>query len=469
MNTGLFIFDTKERELKEVCAKNGFEVQIYCCGPTVYRDAHVGNLRTFLLGDLITRTLSFSGVATNLIQNITDVGHMGEDFDGNEIGEDKMLAQSKTEAIDPFDIARKYEANFHQDLAGLNVIPAAKYPRASGTIELMLDLIANLITNNYAYVGSDGCVYFAAESFAGYGEISGNRLDSLKPGHRYEYVDDGAKKFHADWALWKAAGDRTQMIWDSPWGPGFPGWHIECSAMSLHFLEGNVDLHLGGIDLRFPHHENERAQSNAAAGYEVVENWVHGEHLLFEGRKMSKSARNVVLLSDVIAKGLDPLALRLCFLENRYRSQMDLTWDSLKAADATLDRWRSKYVNWLDDGDLDEKFLNDFTEGSLSDIQSDLDTPRALQQLRKLEKDELITGATKAACFEVMDRIYGLDISRGPVAKAELSRDLLELLEERKGARLAKDFAKSDELRDQMAKLGILVKDTPGGQEWDWI
>ena len=148
---------------------------------------------------------------------------------------------------------------------------------------------------------------------------------------------------------------------------------------------------------------------------------------------------------------------------------MDLTWDSLKAADATLDRWRSKYVNWLDDGDLDEKFLNDFTEGSLSDIQSDLDTPRALQQLRKLEKDELITGATKAACFEVMDRIYGLDISRGPAAKAELSKDLLELLEERKGARIAKDFAKSDELRDQMAKLGILVKDTPGGQEWDWI
>jgi cysteinyl-tRNA synthetase len=469
MNTGLFIFDTKERELKEVCAKNGFEVQIYCCGPTVYRDAHVGNLRTFLLGDLITRTLAFSGVAANLIQNITDVGHMGEDFDGNEIGEDKMLAQSKTEAIDPFDIARKYEASFHKDLAGLNVIPAAKYPRASETIELMLDLIANLIASNYAYVGSDGCVYFAAESFAGYGEISGNRLDSLKPGHRYEYVDDGAKKFHADWALWKAAGDRTQMIWDSPWGPGFPGWHIECSAMSLHFLEGNVDLHLGGIDLRFPHHENERAQSNAAAGYEVVENWVHGEHLLFEGRKMSKSAGNVVLLSDVIAKGLDPLALRLCFLENRYRSQMDLTWDSLKAADATLDRWRSKYVNWLDDGDLDEKFLNDFTEGSLSDIQSDLDTPRALQQLRKLEKDELISGATKAACFEVMDRIYGLDISRGPVAKAELSKDLLELLEERKGARIAKDFAKSDELRDQMAKLGILVKDTPGGQEWDWI
>ena len=469
MNTGLFIFDTKARELKEVCAKNGFEVQIYCCGPTVYRDAHVGNLRTFLLGDLITRTLTFSGTSSNLIQNITDVGHMGEDFDGSEIGEDKMLAQSKAEAIDPFEIARKYEATFHRDLAGLNVIPAAKYPKASETIPLMLDLISNLIASNHAYVGSDGCVYFAANSFAGYGDISGNRLDSLKPGHRYEYVDDGAKKFHADWALWKAAENRTQMIWDSPWGPGFPGWHIECSAMSLHFLEGNVDLHLGGIDLRFPHHENERAQSNSAAGYEVVENWVHGEHLLFEGRKMSKSAGNVLLLSDVIAKGLDPLSLRLCFLENRYRSQMDLTWDALKAADTTLNRWRGKYTNWREEGDVDEKFVADFTEGSLQDIQNDLDTPRALQQLRKLEKDEFLSGATKAACFEVMDRIYGLDLQRGEAPKVELTPELENLLEARRVARLDKDFAKSDEIRDLMAGLGVLVKDTPGGQEWNWI
>jgi len=469
MNTGLFIFDTKARELKEVCAKNGFEVQIYCCGPTVYRDAHVGNLRTFLLGDLITRTLNFSGASANLIQNITDVGHMGEDFDGSEIGEDKMLAQSKAEAIDPFEIARKYEATFHRDLAGLNVIPAAKYPKASETIPLMLDLISNLIASNHAYVGSDGCVYFAANSFAGYGDISGNRLDSLKPGHRYEYVDDGAKKFHADWALWKAAENRTQMIWDSPWGPGFPGWHIECSAMSLHFLEGNVDLHLGGIDLRFPHHENERAQSNSAAGYEVVENWVHGEHLLFEGRKMSKSAGNVVLLSDVIAKGLDPLSLRLCFLENRYRSQMDLTWDALKAADTTLNRWRGKYTNWREVGDVDEKFVADFTEGSLQDIQNDLDTPRALQQLRKLEKDEFLSGATKAACFEVMDQIYGLDLQRGEAPKVELTPELENLLEARRVARLDKDFAKSDEIRDLMAGLGVLVKDTPGGQEWNWI
>ena len=469
MNTGLFIFDTKARGLKEVCAENGFEVSIYCCGPTVYRDAHVGNLRTFLLGDLIKRTLTFSGYDSTLIQNITDVGHMAEDIAGNEIGEDKLLAQSKAEAIDPFEIARKYEANFHTDLSRLNVIPATAYPRASETIDLMLKLITDLISTNHAYVGTDGCVYFSATTFEPYGEISGNRLDSLKPGHRHDSSEDGAKLFHADWALWKAAGNRTEMIWDSPWGPGFPGWHIECSAMSLELLEGHVDLHLGGIDLRFPHHENERAQSNSAVGYEVVENWVHGEHLLFEGRKMSKSAGNVVLLNDVIAKGLDPLALRLCFFENRYRSQMDLTWDSLRAADATLERWRKKLAQWQDQGEIDNQFVSDFSAGTLADIKQDLDTPRALQQLRKLEKDELISGATKLACFISVDEIYGLDIARAPKAKAEATPEILDLLEKRKIARETKDFAASDSLRDQLLKLGISIKDSPAGQEWDWI
>lgn len=469
MRTGLFIFDTKERDLKEVCAKNGFEVSIYCCGPTVYRDAHVGNLRTFLLGDLIKRTLTFSGYESNLIQNITDVGHMAEDIAGNEIGEDKLLTQSKAEATGVFEIARKYEAGFHADLAQMNVIPANSYPRASETIDLMLKQISQLIASGHAYVGTDNCVYFSATTFPSYGEISGNKLDSLKPGHSYEYSEAGAKKFHADWALWKAAVNRTEMIWDSPWGPGFPGWHIECSAMSLHFLEGGVDLHLGGIDLRFPHHENERAQSNSAVGYEVVENWVHGEHLLFEGRKMSKSAGNVVLLSDVIAKGLDPLALRLCFLENRYRSQMDLTWESLRAADATLDRWRKKMLQWQNQGEIDNQFVSEFCQGSLEDIKEDLDTPRALQKLRKLEKDELVSGSTKVACFNSLDEIYGLEFAKEPKVKAAATPEILDLLSKRSVARAAKDFNLSDDLRDKLVKLGISVRDSSTGQDWEWL
>ncbi len=203
----LKIYDTQSRGTKEVISATD-EVTIYCCGPTVYRDAHVGNLRTFLLSDLIRRTLEIQGQNVNLVQNITDVGHMAEDANP----QDKMLAQAKLEAIDPFEIARKYEANFHTDLALLNIKPARSYPRASESIELMHKLIAKLIELNHAYVGSDGSVYFAAESFASYGAISGNRLKDLKPGHRYEYTDEGGKRFHADWALWKAAGERTEMV-----------------------------------------------------------------------------------------------------------------------------------------------------------------------------------------------------------------------------------------------------------------
>jgi len=471
MKTGLLLFDTKDRALKEVAASNGSEVRIYCCGPTVYRDAHVGNLRTFLLGDLITRTLNFTGTKTKLVQNITDVGHMGEDFEGAETGEDKVLAQSRAEARDPFEIAREYERKFHEDLAQLNIHPADSYPRASETIPLMLEIITQLIKDDYAYPAKDGTVYFAAQSFPSYGAISGNRLDALKPGHRHEHLDDGAKRFHADWALWKAAGARTEMVWPSPWGLGFPGWHIECSAMSLHFLNGHVDLHLGGIDLRFPHHENERAQSNAAAHDEVVDQWVHGEHLLFEGRKMSKSAGNVLLLKDVGQRGLDPLAARLCFLENRYRSQMDLTWDALAAASTTLQRWRLK-VNTIsaDSADevLDLEKVADEVGLMVKDIQEDLDTPRALQKLRKVEKDPSLSSKTKAAIFIKIDEILGLALARAPIAQRELTSELADLIQSRAAARAAKDFGLSDVLRTKIRELGVEVKDTPSGQTWEW-
>ena len=234
-----------------------------------------------------------------------------------------------------------------------------------------------------AYIGEDGTVYFSASSFPSYGELSGNRLDALKPGHRYEFVEGGAKRFHADWALWKSAGTRTEMIWDSPWGKGFPGWHIECSAMSLHFLAGHIDLHIGGIDLRFPHHEDERAQSNSITGDEAVSSWLHGEHLLFEGRKMSKSAGNVVLISDVIARGFDPLAVRFCFMENRYRSQMDLSWQSITAADATLRRWRERYATWRGPVAADSDLVQRRIAAVIADFANDLDTPRAMIKLRE--------------------------------------------------------------------------------------
>ena len=451
----LSIYDTFSRKPKEISSQNQ-NVTMYCCGPTVYRDAHVGNLRTFLLSDLISRTIALSGLSVEMIQNITDVGHMSDDFQ-----EDKMLEQSKKEKVDPFEIARKYEERFHRDLTNLNIVPAKKYPRASESIELMHEMISELIVKGAAYVGEDKCVYFDAQSFSGYGQISGNRLDALKPGHRYEYVEDGAKKFHADWALWKAAGERNQMIWDSPWGPGFPGWHIECSAMSLKFLHGHVNIHVGGIDLRFPHHENERAQSNSITGVESVDLWVHGEHLLFEGRKMSKSAGNVVLLDDVIAKGFDPLALRLCFLENRYRSQMDLSWQSISAAHETIKRWRSKVSGW----GVVKNLQTDST--TLTYLENDLDTPRVITYLRALEKDASATDEQKVNAFIYADQVLGLDLSRAPEVR-ELSPELQDLLEQREAARSAKNWALSDQLRATLESAGLEISDSATGQSWSW-
>jgi len=446
------LYDTQSRGLKEVDV-NQKQVRMYCCGPTVYRDAHVGNLRTFLLSDLIARIVQLNGSKPLLIQNITDVGHMSEDF----VDDDKMLSQAKLEKIDPFEIARKYEARFLNDLAALNIQPASAYPRASESIEMMLELIAQLIAAGFAYVGTDSSVYFSAEKFTSYGAISGNKLDALKPGHRYEYTEDGAKRFHADWALWKTAGDRTEMVWDSPWGMGFPGWHIECSAMSLKLLDGHVDIHVGGIDLRFPHHENERAQSNALINKEAVDLWVHGEHLLFEGKKMSKSSGNVVLLSDVVERGLDPLAIRLCFLENKYRSQMDLTWKSIEAANETIKRWRVKMAEWSTDGaiTIDSEIEDAFN--------TDLNTSKAIIRLREIEKD---SSENKAAVFRYADQVLGLDLERAP-EKRVLTPAMQDLIDQRSAARLEKRWSDSDKLRDELEKLGITIKDTADGQVWN--
>ncbi len=448
----LKLYETRMREVLAIEGRDG-ALKVYCCGPTVYRDAHVGNLRTFLLSDLISRAATLSGLKVTLIQNITDVGHMANDL------EDKILAQSKSEALDPFTIARKYEEHFHLDLQRLNIEPASAYPRASENIVLMVSAIEKLIADGFAYVATDGNVYFDAQSFPSYGAISGNRLDSLKPGHRYEYSEDGAKRFHADWALWKLARDRTEMIWPTPWGDGYPGWHIECSAMSLEFLGQTIDLHVGGIDLRFPHHENERAQSNALTGSEAVTHWIHGEHLLFEGRKMSKSAGNVLLLQDIIDRGLDPLAARLAFLENRYRSQMDLTWASLDAAHVTLRRWRIL----VQSGQPHTELIPD--EDFLAAIYTDLDTPRALQRLRTVEKNTTLTPIKKAGIFRFADQILGLDLLRIP-EKRELTGSQSQLLRQREIARADKDFTESDRLRTLLEESGLEIQDGPQGQSW---
>ena len=465
------LYDTSRREVVEITPFVPGVLKIYACGPTVYRDAHVGNMRTFLLTDLIKRFAQYQGLNVELIQNITDVGHMADDTglggidEGQGDTEDRVLAQAKTESVDALSIARKYEDNFHKDLKLLNIQTATKYPRASESIELMIELIKQLIEKKHAYVGKSGTVFFDAKSFSSYGQISGNKLDELQPGYRFEGKSDPDKKFHADWALWKHAGEnRTQLTWETPWGRGYPGWHIECSAMSIKFLGNKIDIHTGGIDLRFPHHEDERAQSNASTNTEVVNHWIHGEHLLFEGRKMSKSSGNVLLVSDVLAKGLDPLAIRLSLLEHRYRSQMDLTWNSISASHKNLNRIRERMQEWSkSSGKLDKNYLAQFE----SALNEDLDTNKVLQLLRTLEKDETVSSGDKFQTILKFDEVLGLDLNHAPEAKreVEITPEIKALLETRAKARLEKNWKLSDEIRDKLITLGIGIKDSDIGQE----
>ncbi|MFI7617972.1 cysteine--tRNA ligase [Nonomuraea terrae] len=457
----LRIYDTRARQVEEIEADRA--VRMYTCGPTVYRHAHVGNLRTYVLSDLIRRVLERRRVRVVACRNITDVGHLVEDpsGDGEGTDEDKVVAQARAEGRSARELARFYEDAFVADTAALNLRPPEHAPRASETVDLMIELIAQLVERGHAYTVPDGSVFFDVQSFPSYGEVSGNRLDALRPAHRIEAVDP-RKRFHADWALWKP-GD-GELTWDAPWGRGFPGWHVECSAMSLRFLGPRFDLHTGGIDLRFPHHEDERAQSNAATGHEVVRHWVHGEHLLFDGRKMAKSTGNVVLLSDVVAAGLDPLAVRLAFLEHRYRQQLNLTWDTLRAADRTVRRWRARVAEWSESPSA--PMATAYAERVEAAFDDDLDTPSALRILRELERDESVAPGAKLETFLHLDQVLALDLSSEIGKPRVLPPGAAELLAARERAREGGDWAASDRLRDELAEMGVRVSDTPEGQIW---
>jgi cysteinyl-tRNA synthetase len=296
------------------------------------------------------------------------------------------------------------------DRDALNIYPPDFSPRASESIDLMIDLIARLLETGHAYTTPVGSVYFDARSFPSYGELSGNRLENLRPGHRTGGAVDPDKRFHADWALWKAAPADRELTWPAPWGTGFPGWDTECSAMSLYYLGEYIDVHTGGIDLCFGHHEDERAQSDSVTGHEVVRNWVHGEHLLFEGRKMAESTGNVVLVRDLTARGLDPLALRMAFLDHRYRQQMNLTWEILEAADRTLHRWRERVAEWA--RTPSKAMRTDDVAAFTAAFEDDLDTPAALRVLCSLEKADNVAPGAKFEMFAHADSWLGLDLAR---------------------------------------------------------
>ncbi len=433
-------------------------VRIYSCGPTVYRYVHVGNLRTFMLPDLLRRSLEYLGYQTEQVMNITDVGHLTDDmFDR---GEDKMLVSARLENKSTEEIASYYTEAFIQDIHKLNIRPAAVYPRATHYVPRMLELVETLIEKGHAYV-VDGNVYYDISSFPPYGMLSRNTTEKLMAGHRSE--PDPRKRHPADFTLWKAAGEKRQQTWPSQWGQGFPGWHIECSAMSMSLLGERFDIHTGGADNVFPHHESEIAQSEAVTGHRVVNIWMHGGLLMLAGSRMAKSAGNFFRITELEDQGFDPLAFRYLALQAKYRTALNLSTDGLAGADRALRQLRERVADWSSQETADNTAVrHEWDSRFRAAIADDLDLPAVMALVAELSRSS-VASHTKADLIGSWDQVLGLDLRRS-LAEQPLPAGTAELLSQREKARAAKDFARSDRLREELAALGVIVFDTVEGQ-----
>jgi cysteinyl-tRNA synthetase len=459
------LYNSLSRQVEEVKPADGRTVKMYTCGPTVYRYAHVGNFRTFMLGDLILRALRFEGLDVRWVMNITDVGHMTDEV--SDTGRDRMELAEADEGLSAWDIAQKYTQAFLEDADALNIQRADVYPKATDHIPEMIELTERLIESGNAYE-VEGNVYFDVRSFPDYGRLSGNTVDALRAGHRKDMEIDPNKRHPADFALWKKAGGGRVMKWSSPWGEGFPGWHIECSAMSMKYLGDRFDVHTGGNDLKFPHHEDEIAQSEGATGHPVVAIWVHGGFLQMSGKKMSKSARNIQRVTDLADEGIDPLAFRLLCFGTRYRSEMDFSWDALEGANGRLSHLRQRVAEWAaepkggasDDG---SEASGGFDRRFRDAVADDLDMPQALVVLGEVVASAVLRESEKYGLLSSWDSVLGLDLDRLFRQAWEPTPQMLELVGLRDEARRSKDFAEADRLRDELSAMGLEVMDTPEG------
>ncbi len=454
------VYNTLTRTVEEVVPLEAGVIKMYTCGPTVYRFAHLGNLRTFLLADLVRRALEFEGYDVTQIMNITDVGHMTDESSAEAV--DKMQLAAGDEGLTPLDIAAKYTDAFLADAAAIGIQPAHEYPKATEHIPEMLALTETLVDRGHAYE-SEGSVYYDVQSYPAYGQLSGNTLENLVPGHRDLETAPG-KKHHADFSLWKKAGPGRLMKWDSPWGMGFPGWHIECSAMSMKFLSDRFDIHTGGIDLTFPHHEDEIAQSEGGVGHRVINTWVHGGHLRLKGQKIAKSSGNVVRVPEVVERGIDPLSFRYLTFQTRYRSEMDFSWEALETADHRVKQLRRRMAEWMPpaSGALGPQ-ARAYDERFREAIATDLDMPRAVVILNELVSSVDVPDGQKYGLLASWDAVLGLDLEREAQAAWEPSGEMLTLVRERDAARAGKDFGKADELRDRLQAMGLEVMDGAEG------
>ena len=467
----LALYNTLTRKKERFVPLQDKRFRIYDCGPTVWAEQHIGNLYRYIVSDVLRRALRYSGYDVTEVMNITDVGAIVGDVDA---GEDRMAVAARREGLDPLAVAEKYADLFFRDGARLNIERADIVSKATEHIPEMQALIQTLLDKGHAYVAADG-VYFDVSSWPEYGKLSKKPLDELVAGARIEINPN--KRNPADFALWRAAKPDDLQKWPSPWGEGKPGWHIECSAMAMKYLGPTLDLHSGGEDHIFPHHECEIAQSEAATGKPFSRCWMHVYFLRVEGQGMHKSIGNVYTVSDIIERGYDPIAFRLLALGAHYRTPLNFTWDSLGAQQERLVRWRSNLKRFYRDSGASatDELTADLRDEFVAAIEDDLNTASALAVVEKaLHRANLAESREERAAvvgriFD-LDRVLGLSLREAAVAQDELTAEEARLLRERDAARAAKDWKKADELRAALLKQGIRVHDEKNGTtRWERI
>lgn len=461
----LQLYNTLTRRKDPLRPIHAGEVRIYSCGPTVYWFAHIGNMRAYLFADTLQRFFKLRGFKVTWVMNITDVGHLTSDADD---GEDKMIVAMKREGKTAWDIASVYTEAFFGDLKRLNIESANQYPRATAHIQEQIEMIQQIEKNGFTYKTTDG-IYFDTSKLADYGRLSGQKAEDKKAGAR---VDMGEKKHSTDFALWKFSSPSTfhfppsssstkrDMEWPSPWGIGFPGWHIECSAMSKKYLGIPFDVHTGGIDHIAVHHENELAQTEGAEGKLEANIWMHNEFITIDGGKMSKSLGNIYTIQDLIDRGYDPLAFRYLCLGAHYRSKLNFTFEALDAAQNALKRLRAFVRSAGKPGTIEPGYERAF-DAALDD---DINTPQALGVAWQMQEDSDLPPADRLATWLHFDRVFGLRLADEIGKKDEIPAAVQRLLDARAAARAAKDWKKSDVMRDEILKQGFLVEDGAKGQ-----
>ncbi len=447
------IYNTLSRSVEDLSPINPPHIGIYSCGPTVYDFQHIGHMRRYSGDDLLIRVLRANGFEVKHVMNITDVGHLVSDSDE---GEDKMEKGAKKEGLSVWDLAKKFEQQFKDSCKSLNILLPKDLMHATEYIPEQIELIKKLEEKEFTYKTSDG-LYFDTSKFPDYFLLSRQNPEELMGGIR---VDLGEKRNITDFALWKFSrlDQKRQMEWDSPWGKGFPGWHIECSAMSMKALGESFDVHTGGIDHINIHHTNEIAQSEAVTGKQFAKYFVHHAFLTVEGQKMSKSLGNFFTVQDVINKGFDPLALRYLYLQTHYRQEMNFTWEALEGSQTALSKLRENFLSLEGEGDLIESYKDKF----MDNLNDDLNTSKALSILWEMVKSDE-TGSSKRKTLLFMDEILGLGLSNYKVQELVVPQEVKVLVNNREDARKNGDFEKADMIRKEIEEKGYAIQDEQRG------